>query len=385
MSFRTSQLRPFLLMVSLVLTIIGCNNDPSGPGPSPAVPTELIISHPRVPASNTSQFIQVKASGQWKLEIEYLDINVNWCSAIPSSGTGTQNGVVLAYSANDSGLERSISIRLISGQDTLTQNFVQDADNSTVLPTVTAKWLELPTLTTKADEMLIPHSSVINNTVTRNYTMLYDTQKRLAYWVAYPLTRKYLGSSGRTDAWSYDPYVSYTFQANLSSGISGYDRGHQIPSADRTINSATNAQTFYFTNMTPQLGAFNQNIWANLESWVRSKSTLYDTLYVVTGAILKTVGGNESVRYANDRSGDPMAIPNYYFKVLLGRNVSGNTYSAIGFWYQHRSYAYNTVRAEDCRSVREIETLTGFNFFANLSAEVQNQVESTNNASSWGL
>lgn len=373
-----------LAMGSLVGLLIACNSNTTN-NPNPEITTELVITYPSVPASNTSQFIQVKASGAWKLEITYLDANVNWCSTIPSTGIGNQSGVVLSYSANDSGLDRSINIRLICGTDTVTQNFVQDADNSTVLPTVTAKWIELPELTTQENEMIIPHSAVISNVSTRSYTMLYDKQMKIAYWVAYPLCRKYMGGTGRTDAWSYDPYVTSTYQANLSGGISGYDRGHQIPSADRTINTAANSQTFYFTNMTPQLGSFNQGLWANLENWVRSKATLYDTMYVVTGAILKTVNGNEPVRYASDRSSEPIAVPNYYFKVLLGRNVSSNTYSAIGFWYQHKAPSSSTVSGVACKSIREIEALTGYNFFANLPTDIQNQVETTNNASTWGL
>ena len=35
----------------------------------------------------------------------------------------------------------------------------------------------------------------------RNFSMLYDTNYKLAYWVAYPLSSSYLGSAPRTDAW----------------------------------------------------------------------------------------------------------------------------------------------------------------------------------------
>ena len=108
----------------------------------------------------------------------------------------------------------------------------------------------------------------------------------VAHWVAYPLNRGLIGAgSGRTDAWGLDPNLPQEHQPVLyeSWGVGWLDRGHQIPSADR-LRDGDNQQTFYGTNMTPQIGKkFNQGIWAKLEGKVRSWSDKYDTLYVVTG------------------------------------------------------------------------------------------------------
>ncbi len=80
---------------------------------------------------------------------------------------------------------------------------------------------------------------------------MYDKSDRIAYWVAYPHNQMYIGSASRTDAWQPDPDFAAADQAYLYNGITGYDRGHQIPSADRTCTTEANTQTFYFTNMTP--------------------------------------------------------------------------------------------------------------------------------------
>lgn len=90
----------------------------------------------------------------------------------------------------------------------------------------------------------------------RNYSLLYDSELKLAYWVAYPYCSYYDGSAGRNEKWAYDPEISSSLQVNLknSYGISGYDRGHQIPSGDRQRDVASNQTTFYYTNMTPQIG-----------------------------------------------------------------------------------------------------------------------------------
>ena len=118
------------------------------------------------------------------------------------------------------------------------------------------RWTETPLITeselAKPNIKYIIHytdqvyqDSRLKNIPIRNYSMLYDTDLKMAYWVAYPLCGWYIGSSGRTDAWDYDPKLTESLQPNLFGGISGYDRGHQIPSGDRTCSRTINEQTFY--------------------------------------------------------------------------------------------------------------------------------------------
>ena len=47
------------------------------------------------------------------------------------------------------------------------------------------------------------------------------------------------------------------------------------------------SESFYLSNMSPQAASFNRGIWKKLESQVRTWALLYDTVYVVTGQILK--------------------------------------------------------------------------------------------------
>ena len=51
-----------------------------------------------------------------------------------------------------------------------------------------------------------------------------------------------------------DSYAAAMSKYGLERGIDGYDRGHQLPSADRLTTKADNATTFYYTNITPQTG-----------------------------------------------------------------------------------------------------------------------------------
>lgn len=211
----------------------------------------------------------------------------------------------------------------------------------------------------------------------RNYSMLYDTNLKMAYWVAYPLCSWYLeGDCGRTEDWAYDDKLSESLQPDLHKGMKGYDRGHQIPSGDRQRTSKgklMNRQTFFFTNMTPQIGqGMNQTIWANLENAVRGWSSATDTLYVVTGAMPTTIA-DKNIKYTKDNDGKNIAVPKYYFKALA-RKVSGN-YQTVAYKLDNRKYSDNNYDA--CAlSVNELEELTGFNFFCELpgvTEEVENQ------------
>lgn len=227
----------------------------------------------------------------------------------------------------------------------------------------------------------------------RNYSVCYDTEQRVARWVAYPLHSCYTNPSvDRTDAWSYDPNTQppeiprNVQQYIVESYGTGYARGHQCPSADRYNTEATNEMTFYATNMMPQDYRFNSGLWATLESRVRS-SMVRDTLYVVTGTSFDG-------RTTTDRKGDRIGLPSHCWKVLL-RTRSGNTgkpvaecsadeLMGIGFWFENSASSNGSLRDYAC-SIAEVEERTGFSFFRNLPAEVAAEVKAQVNTSAWNL
>lgn len=238
-------------------------------------------------------------------------------------------------------------------------------------------WLEIPTISDaqrNSDNLrYVTHYFYENGRQVRNYSMLYDTNLKMAYWVAYPLCNFYTHVSaggrtngwtgGRTDDWNWDPSIPQTGQAMLFSGMSnGYDRGHQIPSADRQTNATANRQTFYFTNMTPQVGkGLNQDIWSSLEGAVRGWSSNVDTLYVVTGA-MPTTPEYTTVNWTYDNNGKRIAIPKYYFKALCHLNRRTGQAKTIAFVLNNTKYSNNNYM--NCAmSVAELEELTGFEFF----------------------
>lgn len=257
-----------------------------------------------------------------------------------------------------------------------TYNITLDASGIDVTPTF--GWTETPKKSPLADNLIyITH--MMGDNKTRNYSMLYDTKYKLAYWVAYPLHSYYLGDQSRTNKWAYDPYVVNSFQPNLSNSYteSNLDRGHQIPSGDRTKDYASNAQTFYYTNMTAQEGTrFNQTIWATLEDQVRTWTSRCDTMYVVTGAMITTTT-DSNIEYAHDKDNKAIAKPKYHYKALAQK--VGNVYYTIAFKMDNKPYnsgdSFNNYRI----TVKQLEQETGYSFFPSIPEDSKSQI----NLSRW--
>ena len=169
-------------------------------------------------------------------------------------------------------------------------------------------WMELPAPSLMDKSLhVVTHTAQMQGRLQRNYTILYDEDLYAALWVAYPLCADHT-SSGREETWGYDPHVPKLSQTNVNKGYGAteptanypnnfYARGHQIPNADRSGVPDMMAQTYYSTNMTPQIqNGFNGSIWAKLEEAVRMEIPQGDTLYVVTGAVFEKYGTDEKVK-----------------------------------------------------------------------------------------
>jgi DNA/RNA endonuclease G (NUC1) len=243
-------------------------------------------------------------------------------------------------------------------------------------------WMELPQVTNAS--AWHAHTTILRFNRVRDYSFSYNEPCLVADWVAYPLYADF--AKNRVDRsnsnWEKDPFISK--QANVSSGGSyefstkGYDRGHQIPSADRAGGAMTNQHTFYCSNVTPQLHDFNGGVWEKLESAVRDWSASSDTLYVVTGCI-----ADNTCETVNDHDGQAVAVPKAYYKALL--RLKGGSYIAAGFYLKHE----NTTKEykEFAMSVKDLETKTGITFFVNLptdkAAAIKAEDPTTNKF--WGL
>ena len=231
-------------------------------------------------------------------------------------------------------------------------------------------WLELPAMSQDSGLKFLRHDRTDDGVKSRDWSCAYDTLAMISHWVAYPLNRDLIGTGKRSDAWGLDPKLPAEKQAVLYRGFKSddpdvrYDRGHQIPSADR-LDREDNIRTFYFTNMTPQLSQLNQKGWAQLEDLVRDRAMTVDTLYVVTGC---SVEGSDE--YAYDNEGKKVLVPSAYYKALLSYRMTkeGPEYKACGFWMEHSPFKGDVI--ESILSVDKLEEKTGLDFFVNLKDKI---------------
>ncbi len=217
---------------------------------------------------------------------------------------------------------------------------------------------------------LVPDNYLIERT---QYAMAYQRDAGIPAWVSWHLEVQDLGSTSRGDfvADSSLPSGWYRVQPGDYSG-SGYDRGHMIPSGDRTVSRAANDQTFIMSNMIPQAPDNNQGPWANLENMCRTWARAGNELYIMTG------GYGTKGTIASGR----VNIPAFTWKVIVilpvgnddANRVATNT-RVIGIWMPNnqgiRSNAWEQYRV----SVDYIESMTGFDFLSNVPTAIQNFVE----------
>ena len=142
------------------------------------------------------------------------------------------------------------------------------------------------------------------------YTLSYNETYEQANWVTYMLCASDLDSATaiRKNYFKPDALIK-TGSAELSDYVgSGYDRGHLSPAGNYIENQVEMDESFYMSNISPQDPSFNRGIWKRLENYERELAVEKDTIYVITGGILKgdlkTIGDNE------------VAVPEYFFKIF---------------------------------------------------------------------
>lgn len=370
-------------MAFCLLTFISCESLGSED-----VILEVSIMNPVVGAAKGQQFVNVKCSGSWSLVLVADDEEVTWARLDVTQGIGDKSNVKLSYDANDTDSSRELKIILDGGSSWVGCSLKQSAatsdpgdggdddnddDGGNPGPVVPGDsdltktgWLELPAMD-NPNLGYYSHSFKMGGKTYRNYSFGWSQKDRVALWVAYPLCKLYTsGSVGRTDEWALDPLLGNDSAAPFGGYAGNYARGHQVPSADRQCCYEANAQTFYGTNMTPQLNAHNEGIWSNLESKVRNIANSSDTTYVVTGVIVSSSSKKEKDSYGNS-----VTIPDAYFKAVLKYSKSSTlgAWNAAAFYLEHRAYS-GSVGKEHSMSIDELEEMTGIDFFVNLPAKI---------------
>lgn len=213
------------------------------------------------------------------------------------------------------------------------------------------------------------------------YAMSYNRSRATPNWVSWHIYSGDLGSTARQDDFRADaslPAGWYQVGSTSYSG-SGFDRGHNCPSADRTLTVAANSSTFLMTNMIPQAPQNNQQTWANMENYVRSLVTAGNEVYVIMGAY--GTGGTGSNGTFNTIDAGRITVPNRIWKVVVVIPNGNGDLNRITT--STRVIAVNTpninTTSSDWKvyrtSVDAIESATGYNLLSNVPSSVQSVIE----------
>ncbi len=228
-----------------------------------------------------------------------------------------------------------------------------------------------------------PSGATTSTTNTSNYLMQkpqfslsYNKSHATPNWVSWHLGPLDLGSAPRNDAFHADTDLPTGWIRITTSDYtnSGYDRGHNCPSADRTATSADNYATFVMTNIVPQSPDNNQGPWAVLEDYCRTLVSQGNDLFIISCA---NSYGTTTI------AAGKVSVPGYMSKVIVVL-PKGSSLSASAVTTSTRVIAVDMpnvagIRANDWRSYRtsvdNLESYTGYDFLSNVTPSVQAVIE----------
>ena len=207
------------------------------------------------------------------------------------------------------------------------------------------------------------------------YMVSYNPEWLVPNWVAYELTDfESSGGEKRSDHFLPDPLVEGDPVVTQDYKGSGYDRGHMAPAADMKWSEQAMKESFYMTNMCPQLHNVNAGDWKSLEDLGRDWARKYGAVYIACGPIVEE-------GYATIGNERKIAIPSAFFKVFLRQK--GDSWTSIGFVMPN--VAGSKPLMTYLQSVNEIEERTKIDFFYLLPDELEEEVEAMCDVSDWTL
>jgi endonuclease G len=168
----------------------------------------------------------------------------------------------------------------------------------------------------------------------RYFTIGYSWYFRQAKWTLEIVSRglnefapEAFSKAKRFNNFRADVRLPHRFRASLNAyRKSGYDRGHLVSSANALLSTIENSETFLLSNMSPQVPAFNQGIWKDLEDEVRALNDRDDVLevYVLNCPFFDFLKPIEIIGDKEDKFGINIPVPHGFIKSVLAEYRNGS-------------------------------------------------------------
>ena len=207
----------------------------------------------------------------------------------------------------------------------------------------------------------------------RGYALGFSRRHKQPLWVAYKLTAGEVTNNavGRAESFEFDPAIVGGSATLEDYRRSGFDRGHLAPAADMKWDPVAMRESFYLSNVSPQVNAFNSGIWKRLEEWCRGLAVRRGSLFIVTGPIFPE--DEEHVTIGKSK----VTVPHFFYKVVYDETPPGRM---IGFIVPNKA-GKNIYKF--AVSVDDVEEATGLDFFSELPNDVESRLESECNPNKW--
>jgi endonuclease G len=222
----------------------------------------------------------------------------------------------------------------------------------------------------------------------------YDRRTKNPQWVVEHITPASLAQRDgdrKHSTFLEDPLIPEKFQAKLKDYFrSGYDRGHQVPAADCKWSQAAMDETFYLSNMCPQVGeGFNRDYWAHFEDFCRRLTMRYPSVRIVTGPLYlpkrDPVDNKWYVKYEVIGNPPNVAVPTHFYKVIFAEESTapgGNGKVALGAFVLPNAVIPNEKPLSDFEVPLEaVERAAGLEFASKLPVQRRKRLCADTNCS----
>jgi len=210
--------------------------------------------------------------------------------------------------------------------------------------------------------------------VRHGYSLGYNNGQRQADWVCYILTAEDLKKKRvrRSAKFFRDPDIADHPVDPAEYNRTGYDRGHLAPAADMAHSAETMRESFFMSNISPQVPACNRGIWKRVEDQVRRWALAEGKLCVIAGPVYAVPDRTVTM------SGTDIPVPTAFYKVVLDMTPPMKMIAFV---------IPNTKAQKHIScfvvSVDTVEQYTGCDFFSELPDELENELEKESDFSKW--
>ena len=214
------------------------------------------------------------------------------------------------------------------------------------------------------------------------YILLYNSDLKLPVFATYRLRSDDIQSGDRLECFRPDPRLKEDELSKTTDyhGSTDLDKGHLVPDADMQRSADTVMNTYFMSNMMPQFGSVNSGSWLYLENAARLWADELDEVLIVSGTIFDRDGDGIRDADADAERAPPsrrVAKPTAFYKIVMTFDEN-DTPRAIAFMLPHiqdstapnRNYVPTKLV-----SIDEIEAISGFDFFSELSDDTEEAME----------